>query len=150
VAQQPGVAVGLGAPADAVAVIGVAPLQQLLVPGPHGAFQVHDPARDVRDGSWFSVYATPPRPGDWNHPDGGGMRWNAQCAACHTTGFEKRFDPALSGCRAGGTRRGSGAPPATATSALTVPASMRARPARRAACRATRAGSRSPPAGRPR
>lgn len=101
-----------GAPHTPLAVIGVAPLEQVLLPGERGRVQVFDPAYDREHSSWFSVFgATPPRPEDWGHWSRGGMNWNAQCAACHTTALTKgydaatdaydtRFDAAAVGCAA--------------------------------------------------
>ncbi|MCA9570973.1 MAG: hypothetical protein KC656_24200, partial [Myxococcales bacterium] len=76
----------------AIRVIGVHPLEQALVPG-DGRIQVYDPARDVRDGSRFSIFDDPRERGDWGHWTGAGMTWNARCGACHTTGFTKGLKP---------------------------------------------------------
>jgi predicted CXXCH cytochrome family protein len=84
-----------GAPAKPAAWIGVAPLAQVLLPGVRGRFQVFDPAHDAAKGEWFSIFgAAPPAPHEWGHWSRGGMTWNAQCAACHTTGFVKGYDAA--------------------------------------------------------
>lgn len=84
-----------GAPVPAVAVLGVSPLRQFLLPMPGGRLQVHDPALDPGRGEWFSIFgADAPRPGEWGHWTGRGMNWNAQCGYCHTTGYRKGYDPA--------------------------------------------------------
>lgn len=74
------------------AVLGVAPIQQSLVAVGGGRVQVFDPAWDVTRREWFSVFgAEVRRPDAWGHWTQRGMNWNSQCAACHTTGFEKRY-----------------------------------------------------------
>ena len=79
----------------AVAVIGVRPLIQYLCPFPGGRLQVINPAYDPKNGDWFDVYKAEPRgPHEWGFWKNGGMNWNSQCAYCHTTGFEKNYDPA--------------------------------------------------------
>ena len=76
------------------AVPGYHPLQQLLVPFPGGRWQVFDPAYDPRSNEWFGVYGNQDRrPEEWGHWSRGGMNWNAQCAYCHTTHFEKNYNP---------------------------------------------------------
>jgi len=84
--QPPGLA------AQPVAVIGVAPLQQMVVARPGGRLQVFDPALDVRTGEWFSVLGgPPPEPSAWGHWTQRGMNWNAQCATCHVTGLVRGY-----------------------------------------------------------
>lgn len=79
--------------ATALAVIGVAPLQQTLVARDGGRVQVFDPAWDPQRRAWFSIFGdAPPHPGAWSHWTGRGMNWNAQCATCHTTDFVKGYD----------------------------------------------------------
>ena len=42
---------------------------------------------------WLDVFAGQQRlPGEWGHWSGQGMNWNANCAYCHTTEFDKGFD----------------------------------------------------------
>lgn len=93
-AQRPFDAARDVAPAGVTArgVIGVAPLRQLLVARGGGRVQAFDPALEVATGRWFSVFDDARTPGSWGHWTGRGMNWNAQCAACHTTGFEKGYD----------------------------------------------------------
>lgn len=76
-------------------VIGVEPLEQMLVAFPGGRYQVLDPARDTANATWFSIFgdaATQPAPTAWGHWTQRGMNWNAQCAACHTTGLQRGYD----------------------------------------------------------
>ena len=79
----------------AEAVIGITPLRQYLVGFPGGRLQVMDPAYDPRGKEWFPVFGEENRqPGEWGHWTGRSMTWNAQCAFCHMTGFQKNYDPA--------------------------------------------------------
>lgn len=83
-----------GAPRDPVAMIGVAPLEQALLAGDRGRVQVFDPAFDRSKNAWFSIFgANVPKPHEWGHWSRGGMTWNAQCAACHTTDLAKGYRP---------------------------------------------------------
>jgi len=77
-----------------VGTVGVAPLQQFLVETEPGRFQALDLAWDVERGRWYDLY-----PGDLLPVDDG-MHWsgpyknfNARCAECHATGYEKRYQP---------------------------------------------------------
>lgn len=73
--------------------LGLAPLEQALVMVERGRIQVADPARDTRTGEWFSVHgANAPPPTAWGGWASRSNSWNSQCAQCHTTGFEKRYD----------------------------------------------------------
>ncbi len=91
-----------GASYRVVAAIGRRPFVQYLVQGERGAIQATSAAWDVERGGWFDVFADDPRlqqegasqrrKGDWGHWLGRGMNWNAQCAWCHMTGFEKHYD----------------------------------------------------------
>ncbi len=84
------------------AAIGRTPFVQYLVQGERGAIQATSAAWDVNAGQWFDAFADDPRlqqegasqrrKGDWGHWLGRGMNWNAQCAWCHMTGFEKQYD----------------------------------------------------------
>lgn len=78
----------------AEAVIGVAPLIQYLVPFPGGRLQAIDAAFDTVSNEWFYVFGDERAPREWGHWKNRAMNWNSQCAYCHTTGFEKRYDPA--------------------------------------------------------
>ena len=79
--------------------IGITPLIQYLLLAPDGRIQTHDVAWDVDKNEWFSVFELdddpedPRRPGEWGHWTGQGMNWDANCAYCHMTEYEKKFDP---------------------------------------------------------
>jgi len=83
---------------DVVFTFGVEPLQQYLVERPDGRMQALPVAwetstDEVGGGRWFSLTpgaAAPP--GDPLHWDGLAYNWNSQCASCHSTSLEKRFD----------------------------------------------------------
>ncbi|HMP77571.1 MAG TPA: multiheme c-type cytochrome [Kiritimatiellia bacterium] len=78
----------------AEAVIGITPLFQYLIPFPGGRLQALEWAYDPRSNEWFNVFNDENRqPGEWGHWTGRGNTWNVQCAFCHTTGFEKNYDP---------------------------------------------------------
>jgi predicted CXXCH cytochrome family protein len=76
----------------AEAVIGISPLRQYLVTFPGGRLQTIDAAYDPRSHEWFHSFPDARVPGDWGHWKGRSMTWNVQCAFCHMTGFEKRYD----------------------------------------------------------
>jgi predicted CXXCH cytochrome family protein len=79
---------------------GVAPLQQYLVALPGGRYQALPLAWDVRPAAaggerWFHLYPGEPVPhGDALHWAGGNQNWNTMCAECHSTGLQKRYQPA--------------------------------------------------------
>lgn len=81
-------------------VLGVYPLQQVLIKQPGGRLQALGVAWDARSKAeggqrWYHLYPdAPPPPGDPLHWSGREQNWNFQCAACHTTGLSKRYDPA--------------------------------------------------------
>jgi Tfp pilus assembly protein PilF len=55
-------------------------------------------AWDVERGEWFDLFAHDSRkPADWGHWSNRGMTANVQCLFCHTTGYEKGYDPAKDG-----------------------------------------------------
>ncbi len=80
-------------------VFGVEPLQQLLLPLSRGRLQAFDIAWDSRPAAvggqrWFHL--NPEEVGDHSDPlhwTGPYMNWNTQCAECHSTDLEKRYDP---------------------------------------------------------
>jgi len=78
-----------------VGVAGIAPLQQYLLETQPGRLQSFDVAWDVGARRWYHLYpeANLP-PGDGLHWTGPYKNWNARCAECHATGFEKNYDPA--------------------------------------------------------
>jgi predicted CXXCH cytochrome family protein len=77
---------------------GVYPLQQYLVPFPDGRLQalgIAWDARSARDGGqrWFHLYPdAPPPAGSPLHWTGIDQTWNYQCAHCHSTDLQKRWD----------------------------------------------------------
>lgn len=73
--------------------VGHRPLQQYLVETGNGRLQVLDIAWDVAGKKWFHLYPdqTLP-PGDGMHWTGTYKNWQARCATCHQTGFDKGYD----------------------------------------------------------
>jgi len=78
---------------------GVYPLQQYLIPFPGGrlqSFSVAWDARPVAEGGqrWFHLYPDEKIAFDDElHWTGINQNWNFMCGECHSTGFEKRYDP---------------------------------------------------------
>jgi predicted CXXCH cytochrome family protein len=74
-------------------VAGVAPLQQYLIETQPGRIQSFDVVWNVERREWFHLYPdqTLP-PDDGLHWTGPYKNWNARCAECHATGFEKNYD----------------------------------------------------------
>jgi tetratricopeptide (TPR) repeat protein len=76
--------------------LGVKPLQQLLIEGPGGRLQSLDTAWDTRPpraggGRWFHLQRDAIPPDDvlhWSRPS---HTWNAMCADCHVTDYEKGY-----------------------------------------------------------
>ncbi|MGE9295453.1 MAG: multiheme c-type cytochrome, partial [Puniceicoccales bacterium] len=74
-------------------VIAYDPLIQYLAPQENGAYQTTSVAYDPAKNEWFEVFSGEDRlPGEWGHWMGQGMNWNANCAACHMTDYDKNFD----------------------------------------------------------
>ncbi len=74
-------------------VAGVEPLQQYLVETGPGRLQSHDVAWDREEERWFHLYPGQRlKAGDGLHWMGPYKTWNARCAECHATGYEKAFD----------------------------------------------------------
>ncbi len=93
-----------GSPAERLQVLytfGVEPLQQVLVPLSRGRLQALPIAWDSRpeqEGGqrWIDLQPSEPTPpGDPLHWKSLAYNWNSQCASCHSTRLEKRYDPAL-------------------------------------------------------
>ncbi len=77
-----------------IGVLGVDPLWQYLIPGPNGRVQMTELAWDPRAREWFNVYGNEDRKHwEWGHWSQRGMNWNSMCAICHTTAFQKNYDP---------------------------------------------------------
>lgn len=73
--------------------VGHRPLQQYLVETEKGRLQVLDLAWDVNAKKWFHLYPDQDAPpGDGMHWTGSYKSWQARCAACHQTGFDKGYD----------------------------------------------------------
>jgi tetratricopeptide (TPR) repeat protein len=78
---------------DLVGVIGETPLRQYLAVLPGNKFQTISATYDVLNDNWVDVFAGQDRlPGEWGHWTGQGMNWNANCAYCHTTEYDKGLD----------------------------------------------------------
>jgi predicted CXXCH cytochrome family protein len=74
---------------------GYEPLQQYLISLPGGRLQPLQIAWDTRSRRWFHLLPKEQAPaGDVLHWTGRYQTANTMCIACHTTGFEKRYDAA--------------------------------------------------------
>ena len=77
---------------------GVDPLQQYLIAFPNGRYQALDVAWDSRPITqggqrWFRLQPEALyKPGDPLHWTGIAYTWNAMCADCHSTNFDKNYD----------------------------------------------------------
>lgn len=74
-------------------VAGIEPLQQYLLETEEGRLQSFDVAWDDIKKEWYHLYPDqdlPPK--DGLHWTGAYKNWNARCAECHATGFEKKYD----------------------------------------------------------
>lgn len=75
-------------------VAGIAPLQQYIVETEPGRLQALDTAWDIERGRWYHLYPGQDLPpGDGLHWSGPYKTWNARCAECHATAYEKNYDP---------------------------------------------------------
>jgi tetratricopeptide (TPR) repeat protein len=79
---------------------GFQPLQQYLIGFPDGRFQALNIVWDSRPESeggqrWYHLYPDERvTHEDLLHWTGSFQNWNSRCAACHSTGLEKNYDPA--------------------------------------------------------
>jgi len=74
-------------------VAGIEPLQQYLLETEPGRLQSFDVVWDTETGGWFHLYPEQDLPPDDGlHWTGPYKTWNARCAECHATGFEKGYD----------------------------------------------------------
>ena len=72
---------------------GVDPLQQVLIETDGGRLQPLTIAWDTQKKRWFHLYPHEKAPpGDVMHWTGRYQTGNTMCIACHTTGYEKRYD----------------------------------------------------------
>ncbi|MBO9406270.1 hypothetical protein J7399_02430 [Shimia sp. R9_1] len=72
---------------------GTEPLQHLILETGRGRLQSFDVVWDVEAQRWYHLYPDqdlPPK--DAYHWSGAYKNWNARCAECHATGFEKNYD----------------------------------------------------------
>jgi predicted CXXCH cytochrome family protein len=73
--------------------VGHRPLQQYLVETKQGRLQTLDIAWDINARKWFHLYPEQDLPpGDGLHWTGSYKNWQARCATCHQTGFDKGYD----------------------------------------------------------
>ncbi|MAM11310.1 MAG: hypothetical protein CML23_12775 [Rhizobiaceae bacterium] len=80
---------------DVHSVVGIEPLQQYLFETEPGRLQSFDIVWDTEKKEWFHLYPDQIlQPEDGLHWTGPYKNWNARCAECHATGFEKNYDPA--------------------------------------------------------
>ena len=74
-------------------VAGIEPLQQYLLETEPGRLQSFDVVWDTEEGGWFHLYPDQDLPPDDGlHWTGPYKNWNARCAECHATGYEKNYD----------------------------------------------------------
>lgn len=74
-------------------VVGIEPLQQYLFETEPGRLQSFDVVWDTENQRWFHLYPNQDLPPDDGlHWTGPYKNWNARCAECHATGFEKKYD----------------------------------------------------------
>jgi predicted CXXCH cytochrome family protein len=75
-------------------IVGIAPLQQYLIETEPGKLQSFDVVWDDEAKTWYHLYPDQDLTfADGLHWTGPYKNWNARCAECHATGFEKNFDP---------------------------------------------------------
>jgi len=90
-------------------VLGHTPLRQYVVPIGNGRFQAAELSFDPIKKEWFNVFGDDRRrPDEWGHWRGRGMNWNAMCAHCHMTGYDKKYDPLADVYRTTWTEHGVG------------------------------------------
>ncbi len=77
---------------EVMGVAGIAPLQQYLVETEPGRVQALDLAWDVEQERWYHLYPDAELPaGSGLHWTGPYKSWNARCAECHATSYDKNF-----------------------------------------------------------
>ncbi|MBE1281782.1 MAG: hypothetical protein GJ676_00575 [Rhodobacteraceae bacterium] len=78
-----------------VAVAGIEPLQQYIVETEPGRYQSLDAVWDTENERWYDLYPDQDIAAeDGLHWTGPYKNWNARCAECHATGYERNYDPA--------------------------------------------------------
>ncbi|MBK0326371.1 hypothetical protein I5535_03600 [Rhodobacteraceae bacterium F11138] len=76
-------------------VAGIAPLQQYLLETEPGRLQSSDLVWDTEKRRWYHLYPDQDlAAGDGLHWTGPYKTWNARCAECHATGYDKSYDAA--------------------------------------------------------
>ncbi|WP_171211455.1 cytochrome c3 family protein [Ruegeria sp. HKCCA5426] len=84
---------GVATKYDVHSVVGIAPLQQYLFETEQGRLQSFDVVWDTEQKRWFHLYPDQDLPPDDGlHWTGPYKNWNARCAECHATAFEKNYD----------------------------------------------------------
>lgn len=74
-------------------VIGVAPLQQYAIETEPGRLQSFDVPWDAEQGAWYHLYPDQELTADNGlHWTGPYKTWNARCAECHATDYQRNFD----------------------------------------------------------
>jgi hypothetical protein len=74
-------------------VVGVEPLQQYLLETEPGRLQSFDVVWDTEKSAWFHLYPDIDLPpSDALHWSGPYKTWNARCAECHATGYERNYN----------------------------------------------------------
>lgn len=74
-------------------VAGIEPLQQYILETEPGRLQSFDVVWDTIEKRWYHLYPDQKLPPDDGlHWSGPYKNWNARCAECHATGFEKNYD----------------------------------------------------------
>ncbi|WP_254054745.1 multiheme c-type cytochrome [Pseudophaeobacter sp. EL27] len=75
-------------------VVGVEPLQQYLLETEEGRLQSFDVVWDIEEEKWYHLYPDQELyGGDGLHWTGPYKNWNARCAECHATDFNKNYTP---------------------------------------------------------
>lgn len=75
-------------------VVGIEPLQQYLLETQEGRLQSFDVVWDVDQERWYHLYPDQELfAGDGLHWTGPYKNWNARCAECHATDFDKNYSP---------------------------------------------------------
>lgn len=75
--------------------VGVEPLQQYLIESEPGRLQTLTVSWDTENTRWFDLNPDQRiQANDGMHSMGVFQNWNGRCAVCHSTGYEKNYDPA--------------------------------------------------------
>lgn len=75
-------------------VVGIEPLQQYLLETEEGKLQSFDVVWDTEEERWYHLYPDQELyAGDGLHWTGPYKNWNARCAECHATDFDKNYSP---------------------------------------------------------